>query len=57
MTGRNIVNAMKMKKTPAARNKPKYIRDFPEGTLLVANWKLPGKSLTPLVTLCRKRKS
>lgn len=57
MTGRNIVNAMKMKKTPAARNKPKYMRDFPEGTLLVADWKLPGKFFTPLVTLYRKRKS
>lgn len=57
MTGRNIVNAMKMKKTPAARNNPKYIRDLPEGTLLVAELKLPGKSLTPLETLCRKRKN
>lgn len=51
MTGRNIVNATKMKKTPVARSSPKYTRDFPEGTLLVADWKLPGNSLTPLETL------
>lgn len=37
MTGRNMVNAMKMKNTPLARNKPKYIRAFPEGTVLVAD--------------------
>ncbi|GER31555.1 metal dependent phosphohydrolase [Striga asiatica] len=36
-----MVKAMKMKKTPAARKNPKYIRDFPEGTLLVAELKLP----------------
>lgn len=51
MTGRNMVNAMKTKNTPLARSSPKYKRDFPEGTLLVAVWKLPGKSLTPLETL------
>lgn len=55
MTGRNIVNAMKMRKTPEARSKPKYMRDFPEGTLLVADWKLPGKSLTPFETLYQKQ--
>lgn len=37
MTGRNIVKAMKIKNTPVARSKPKYIRDFPDGTLLVAD--------------------
>lgn len=51
MTGRNIVNATKMKNTPLARSSPKYMRAFPEGTLLVAFWKLPGISLTPLDTL------
>lgn len=51
MTGRNMVNAMKIKNTPALRNSPKYIRAFPEGTVLVADWKFPGKSLTPLETL------
>lgn len=51
ITGRNIVKAMKMKNTPEARSKPKYIRDFPEGTLLVADWMLPGRSLTPFETL------
>lgn len=51
MTGRNKVNAMKRKKTPVARSKPKYMSAFPEGTLLVADWKLPGMSLTPLETL------
>ena len=51
MTGRNRVNAMKTKNTPVARNKPKYIRAFPEGMLLVADWKFPGISLTPLETL------
>jgi len=42
---------MKMKKTPLARNKPKYRSAFPEGTLLVADWKFPGISLTLLETL------
>lgn len=51
MTGRNIVNAIKTKNTPVARSKPKYMRAFPEGTLLVADWKFPGRSLTPLETL------
>lgn len=51
MTGRNMVNAMNTRKKPLARSKLKYIRDFPDGTLLVAVWKLPGNSLTPLVTL------
>ena len=51
MMGRNNANAMKIKKTPVARNKPKYIRAFPEGTLLVADWRFPGSSLTPLETL------
>ena len=57
MTGRNIVNAMKIKKTPVARNKLKYIRAFPEGTLLVADWKFPGSSLTPLETLYSSTKA
>ena len=51
ITGRNKVNAMKTKKTPLARNKAKYTSAFPEGRLLVADWKLPGISLTPLETL------
>lgn len=51
MTGRNMVNAMKTKKTPVARSKPKYMRAFPDGTLLLADWKFPGRSLTPLETL------
>lgn len=51
MTGRNMVNAINMKKTPAARSIPKYMRDFPEGILLVADWKFPGKSRTPFETL------
>lgn len=51
ITGRNMVNAIKTKNTPVARNKPKYMRAFPEGTLLVADWRLPGRSLTPLETL------
>lgn len=37
MTGRNMVNAIKMKKTPVAKNKPKYMSAFAEGTLLVAD--------------------
>nr|AFK48739.1 unknown [Lotus japonicus] len=41
---------MKMKKTPLARSKAKYTSAFPEGRLLVADWKLPGISLTPLET-------
>lgn len=57
MTGRNMVNAIKTKNTPVARNKPKYMRAFPEGTLLVADWRLPGISLTPFETLNRNRKS
>lgn len=51
MTGRNMVNAMNTRKTPLARSSPKYMSDFPDGTLLVAVWKLPGSSLTPLETL------
>ena len=51
MTGRNKVKAMKTKKTPVARSKPKYINCFPEGTLLVADWRFPGRSLTPFETL------
>lgn len=51
MTGRNIAKAIKTKKIPAARSKEKYIRDFPEGTLVAADWKLPGISLTPFETL------
>uniref|UniRef100_A0A2P2MDK3 Protein transport protein SFT2 isoform X1 n=1 Tax=Rhizophora mucronata TaxID=61149 RepID=A0A2P2MDK3_RHIMU len=50
MTGRNMANAMKMKNTPVARNKPKYTSAFPEGMLLVADCKFPGISLTPLET-------
>lgn len=46
---------MKIKKNPAARKNPKYTRDFPEGTLLVAELKLPGNSLTPFETLSRIR--
>lgn len=56
MTGRNMINAIKTKNTPVARNKPKYMRAFPEGRLLVADWRLPGISLTPLETLHRNRK-
>lgn len=55
MTGRNSVNAMNTKKTPLARSKPKYMSALPEGTLLVADWKLPGRSLTPFETLNNKR--
>lgn len=55
ITGRNIVKAIKIKKTPEARKIPKYIRDFPEGTLLVAELKLPGISLTPFETLFRRK--
>lgn len=51
MTGRNMKNATKIKNTPLARRRPKYMSAFPEGTLLVAVWKLPGNSLTPLDTL------
>lgn len=51
MTGRNMVNAMKIKKIPVAKRSPKYMRDFAEGTLLVADCKLPGNSLTPFETL------
>lgn len=51
MTGRNMVNAMKTKNTPVARSKPKYMRAFPDGTVLEADWKFPGRSLTPLETL------
>jgi len=57
MMGRNNVNAMKTKKTPLARNKPKYTSALPEGTLLVADWKLPGRSLTPLETLNNKKQT
>lgn len=55
MTGRNKANAIKTKNTPVARNKPKYIRAFPEGMLLVADWKFPGISLTPLDTLNKQQ--
>ena len=51
MAGRKTVKAMKIKNTPLARSRPKYMRDFPDGTLLVAVLKLPGSSLTPLETL------
>lgn len=51
MTGRNIVKAMKMKNTPLARSKPKYIKAFPDGILLVADDRFPGISLTPFETL------
>jgi len=51
MTGRNMVNEMKTKNTPVARSKPKYISAFPEGTVLVADCRFPGSSLTPLETL------
>lgn len=50
MTGRNIVKAMKTKNTPVASSKPKYIRAFPDGTLLVADCRFPGNSLTPFET-------
>lgn len=50
MAGRKTVKAMKIKNTPLARSRPKYMRDFPEGTVLVAELKLPGNSLTPLET-------
>jgi len=53
MTGRNIVNAMKTRNTPLARNRPKYMRDLPDGTLLVVDLKLPGNPLTPFETLYR----
>lgn len=53
MTGRNMVNARKTKNTPVARKRPKYMRAFPDGTLLVADCKFPGMSLTPLETLRR----
>lgn len=52
MTGRNMVNAIKIKNTPEARNRPKYIRDFPEGILLVEE-KLPGRSLTPFENMLK----
>jgi hypothetical protein len=51
MTGRKSVKAMKTKKMPDARKRPKYMSAFPEGKLLVALWKLPGSSRTPLETL------
>lgn len=54
MTGRNIVNAMKTRNTPLARNRPKYMRDLPDGTLLVVDLKLPGNPLTPFETLTDK---
>ena len=46
-----MVNEMKTKNTPVARSKPKYISAFPEGTVLVADCRFPGSSLTPLETL------
>lgn len=51
MTGRNTVIAMKTRKIPTARSMPNVIKDFPVGTLLVADCKLPGMSLTPFETL------
>jgi hypothetical protein len=51
MTGKNIVNAMKTRKMPLARKRPKYMRDLPDGTLLVEDWKLPGNPRTPLENL------
>ena len=51
MTGRNIVNAMKTRNMPLARNRPKYMRDLLDGTLLVVDLKLPGNPLTPFETL------
>lgn len=54
MTGRKSANAMKTKKMPVARKSPKYMSAFPDGKLLVALWKLPGSSRTPLVTLHRR---
>ena len=51
MTGRKSAKAMKMKKMPVARKRLKYMSALPEGKLLVALWKLPGSSRTPLVTL------
>jgi hypothetical protein len=56
MTGRNMVNAIKTKNTPAASSIPKYTKDCPEGTLIVEDWKLPGKSLTPFETLKLNKK-
>ena len=53
MTGRNIVNAMKIRNTPLARNRLKYMRDPPDVTLLVVDLKLPGNPLTPFETLDR----
>lgn len=51
MAGRKIVKAMNTRKMPLVNKRPKYINDLPDGTLLVADWKLPGSSLTPFVTL------
>jgi hypothetical protein len=48
ITGRNIVNAMKTRNMPLARNRAKYMRDFPDETVLVVDLKLP---LTPFETL------
>jgi len=56
ITGRNMVKARKTKNTPVASSKLKYIRAFPEGTLLVADCRFPGKSLTPFETLMKKPK-
>lgn len=39
-----------MKNTPDARKRPKYMRAFPEGILLVADCKFPGILLTCLDT-------
>jgi len=49
-----MVKAMKTKNMPVANSKLKYIRAFPEGTLLVADCRFPGKSLTPFETLMKK---
>lgn len=47
------MNAINTKNTPLARSMPKYTSAFPEGMLLVADWRFPGNSLTPLETLHR----
>lgn len=53
ISGRNNKNASKMKKKPVARNIQKYIMALGEGrlTLLAADWRFPGSSETPFVTL------
>ena len=39
------------KENPSPEQHPKVRQRLPELTLLVADWKLPGKSLTPFKTL------